>query len=177
MGHLMGHLHNAQFPNVGAWSSLQGKVEHQFTEYNITALSSQRHDAIVPPHLTPRSHPCARSVQPSAHAANSFRQHMANCRNANTPLGQINQAPCAIASLLKALPLRARYPGPRPYSDRLRNPLPNLGSPNSPDMHCRSLHSLITSVMSKPARSIAKITPVFLECELEGRSARPGPHT
>jgi hypothetical protein len=30
----MGRLHNAQFPNVGAWSSLQGKVEHQFTEYN-----------------------------------------------------------------------------------------------------------------------------------------------
>jgi hypothetical protein len=30
-------LHNTQFPNVGAWSSLQGKVEHQFTEYNITA--------------------------------------------------------------------------------------------------------------------------------------------
>lgn len=59
----MGRLHNAQFPNVGAWSSLQGKVEHQFTEYNITALFSQRHDAIVPqiypPQISPLRKICA----------------------------------------------------------------------------------------------------------------------
>lgn len=62
-------------------------------------------------------------------------------------LARINQAPCALAAG-KALPLRTRYPGPHPYNDHLRNPFPNLGSPNSPDMHCRSLHSLITSVTS-----------------------------
>jgi hypothetical protein len=31
--------------------------------------------------------------------------------------------------------------------------------------------------MSKPASSIAKIAPVFLECELGGASARLGPRT
>jgi hypothetical protein len=72
----MGRLHNAQFPNVGAWSSLQGKVEHQFTEYNITALFSQRHDAIVPqiyppPDLTPAQDLCNRPHMPQTASANT----------------------------------------------------------------------------------------------------------